>query len=77
MREENRRVLAENGRVILLERNAESILFDGSRPLSDNKEKWNALWQKRAPIYRAFADITITDFQSAEDACRRISEELK
>ncbi len=77
LRAENRRALAENGRVILLERPVDAIVFDGSRPLSDSREKWNELWKTRAPIYRAFADLTIADFQTAEEACRRIFEELK
>lgn len=77
LREENRGALAENGRVILLERNADAIVFDQSRPLSDTKEKWKALWKARAPVYRAFADLTVAEFQTAENACRRILEELE
>ncbi len=77
LREENRRALRENGRVILLERSADAIVFDPSRPLSDTREKWLSLWEQRKPVYRAFANVTVTDFQTPEEACRRIWEELK
>ena len=77
LREENRRALRENARVILLERDADAIVFDASRPLSDSKEKWNALWKVRAPIYRAFADIVAAGAQTPEEVCDQIVEELK
>lgn len=77
LRGENRRALWENGRVILLVRAADAVAFDQSRPLSDTKEKWAALWRAREPIYRAFADVTISGFASPDDACNRILEELK
>ncbi|MBE6529496.1 MAG: shikimate dehydrogenase [Ruminococcaceae bacterium] len=77
LREENRQALSENGYVILLERSADTIVFDQSRPLSDNPEKWDQLWQRRASVYRAFADLTVAEFQTAEEACRRILEGLE
>ena len=76
LRAENRRALLENGRAILLVRGAESVLLDETRPLSDTKEKWEALWQKREPIYREFADFTVSGFGTPEEACDRILEEL-
>lgn len=77
LRAENRRALRENGRVILLERPAETLLFDASRPLSDTREKWESLRREREPLYRAFADAVVSGFETPEDACRKILEELK
>ncbi len=77
LRDENRRALSENGRVILLVRGAESLSFSADRPLSDTREKWEALWKKREPVYRKFADITVSGFATPAEACNRILEELK
>lgn len=76
LRAENRRALLENGRAILLVRGAESVLLDETRPLSDTKEKWEALWKAREPIYRAVADVTVSGFDTPAEACDRILEEL-
>lgn len=75
LREENRRLLAENGCLIWIDRGADEILFDPSRPLSDTREKWEALWREREPIYRAAANLTVRGFRTPETATARILEE--
>ena len=74
LRAENRRALGENGAMILLERDADEIVFDPTRPLSDTREKWEALRQAREPVYRAAADLTVRGFRTPEQACDRILE---
>ena len=54
-REENLRLMKQNGIVVLLERKLENLATDG-RPLSaGGVEK---LWEEREPMYRRFADAT-------------------
>lgn len=77
LREENRRLLGENGLLIRLDRNADAITFDPSRPLSDTREKWEALRRAREPIYRMAADLTVRDFRTPEEACKQIMEETE
>ncbi len=77
LREENRRALAENGRLIWLDRDAGEIVFDPTRPLSDTREKWEALRCVREPVYRASADMTVRNFRTSQEACDRILEEYE
>ena len=77
LREENRRALAENGFLIWLDRNADEIRFDSSRPLSSTKEAWIGLKQEREPIYRAAADCTVRGFSEPREASKIILEEYQ
>ena len=77
LREENRRLLSENGYLIWLDRNANDIVFDSTRPLSDTQEKWEALRRVREPIYRAAADLTVRGFKTPTEAVGRILEVYK
>ena len=45
-------------RVLFIDRPPEKLTTDG-RPLSSTPEKLAALYEKRLPIYRATADITV------------------
>lgn len=75
LRAENRRMLAENGFLIWLDREPEETAFDPTRPLSDTREKREALRRVREPIYRAAADLTVQNFATPEEACNRIWKE--
>lgn len=77
LREENRRLLGENGLLIRLERSVDSLVFDPTRPLSDTREKWEALRRDREPIYRMAADLTIRNFRTPEEACKQIIKEME
>ena len=77
LREENRRLLGENGLLIRLERSVDSLVFDPTRPLSDTREKWEALRRVREPIYRMAADLTVRNFQTPEEACKQIIKEME
>lgn len=54
-RPENLRIMKQNGRIIFLERDI-NLLATKGRPLS--AEGVDKLWEKREPLYRAFADMT-------------------
>ena len=58
LREENRIAMRSCGRVLFIDRPPEKLTTDG-RPLSSTPEKLAALYEKRLPIYRATADITV------------------
>lgn len=66
LREENCQALVQNGTVIYLRVSVESILqrtlYDKSRPLlrtANKKERLEALYAERDPIYSSIADIVI------------------
>ena len=65
-RERNYPLLHQNGRIFWLQRNLESLPTDG-RPLSQAQEL-TEMYQKRAPMYKRFADHIIDNNGAAEDA---------
>lgn len=65
---ENRAALKQNGRVFFLERALDKLPAEG-RPLSVDLP---ALYEKRAPVYRAFADVVIRNDGEAEHAAQAI-----
>lgn len=58
LREENVRAMRQNGVVLMLERNIDALPMDG-RPLSSGRQALYAMWEARAPRYRAAADHII------------------
>ena len=72
LREENVTALRRNGRLILLERQAESLTPTADRPLADTREKMDRLWREREPVYRAAADFTVRPEGTPEEAAREI-----
>ena len=67
LKEENVRRLKQNGRMILLERPLDVLASTSSRPLSSTKERLEALYRERMPIYRAVADATVDLSASVEE----------
>ena len=59
LRQENVRYLRMNGKLILLDRPLDALSPTDDRPTADSVEKMRALYQKRAPFYRAAADKTV------------------
>ena len=59
MRPENVEVLKSFGQMILIERDLESLMPTGDRPLANNPEKIKTLYKERMPVYRSVADIII------------------
>ncbi len=81
--EENVQSLKRSGTIVLLdipvEVVAERLKYDTTRPLlarPDKNEAMKALYEKRDPLYRAAADITINADQSPMQVCMQIISEI-
>lgn len=75
LRVENVLRLKQSGRLIWLDRPLEALEPFGDRPLGDTLEKLRMLYTERCPIYRAAADLVISDTETPEAAARAILEE--
>lgn len=80
---ENVAVLKRSGRIVLLdvpvEVVAERLQHDTTRPLLNRPDKENAmreLYEKRLPLYRSAADITVDASQSPMQVCLEIISSL-
>lgn len=71
-RQENYPLLHQNGTIICLERDLDKLPKDG-RPISQSSDL-KELYQRRLPMYRAFADAMVDNNGSLEDTIRKISE---
>ena len=69
-REENYPLLHQNGTIYWLQRDI-SLLSTEGRPLSKSG-KLEQMWQVRKPLYAQFADYTIDNNKSPEDAVKAI-----
>ena len=81
LREENRRLLRESGRVIFLRRDPGEI-FDsvdmGERPLGQGeKQEFLDRFAQRLPIYESAAHRTVLEFSSPEATVNAILKALK
>lgn len=74
LREENYASLKQNGRIYRLCRDIENLPTEG-RPISQSTSL-SELYEKRRPYYEKFADVTIENSGSIEDAARRITEDF-
>lgn len=72
-RKENYPHLHQNGKIFWLRRDLEKLPADG-RPLSQ-KEGVQALYEKRKPLYEAFADVVVDNNGSLHDTCGTILKE--
>lgn len=73
-REENIDLLKKNGKLFFLNRKFEGLCADTSRPLSSNKEQLKALYKRRLPLYKKYADYTVYDFSSPENTANSVLE---
>ena len=69
-REENYRLLHQNGEIFWLQRDLSSLPSDG-RPLS-KQQGVQALYEKRLPLYQAFADFTVDNNRLPENTASEI-----
>lgn len=76
LKEENVRLLRQNGIVIYIERDLDSLSTNG-RPLSKSREELRKMYEKRDPVYRAAADHTVTNGDTVSDTVNCIAEILK
>ena len=67
LRPENVKSLKRNGKLYFLNAHVNRLQASDSRPLADTKEKIEALYRERLPIYRAAADVTVADMAAAAE----------
>ena len=73
---DNVRALARNGVLIFLDRSPEKLLAAPDRPLSSDPAKLAALYEKRYPLYRKAADITVPSDTPPESVAQAVWKEL-
>ncbi len=74
LREENYAPLHQNGVIFHLTRNLDALPTEG-RPVSQSTNL-TELWEKRKPLYQAFADRTVNNDGTLADTLEKITEEL-
>lgn len=72
LREENVRALKRNGRLFFIDAGLSRLRATDDRPLSDTEDKLTRLYNERINIYRATADLTVPDMETAEAAAEYI-----
>ena len=77
LRRENVDQLRSNGILVYLDRPIDSITPTSDRPLADGVEKIRALKEKRDPIYRAAADLTVPVRGTPEQTAIEVWEKIK
>ena len=71
---ENYPLLHQNGMIVWIDRKIEDLPTDG-RPLSV-AGKMKEMYEKRKPLYQAFADITVVNDKTVEEAADKIKEKI-
>ncbi len=74
LRESNVRHLAQNGKILFLDRDIEDIVPTPDRPLSMDREQLKKRYEERYPIYTSTADAVIKTKNSAEATAQYIAE---
>ena len=77
LRQENRRMLRQNGRLFWIDRPLEKLIPTGDRPLSGSEELLARRYLERYEIYREAADLRINDPKTAEEAAERIGKDYE
>jgi shikimate dehydrogenase len=75
VRPENRNLLKQNGRIVLVERGLDALSTEG-RPLSSSEDALRRLYEERQPIYRSLADIVVQNAKSPAEAVTALLGEL-
>ena len=66
LRAENLRCLKRNGRLYFIDADLSRLRATGDRPLSNTQDKLTRLYNDRIGIYRATADVTVSDLPTAK-----------
>jgi len=66
LREKNVRALKRNGKIFFIDAPLSRLRATDSRPLSNTEDKLKKLYAERLGIYRAVADVTVPDMETAE-----------
>lgn len=72
-RHENYLNLKQNGWIVFVDRDP-MMLETGGRPLSSSARAVHEMYERRLPLYREFADVTVPNNASPEDAVAQILE---
>lgn len=67
LREENLQALRRNGRLFFLDAPLSRLQATNDRPLSDTEDKLARLYRQRIEIYKATADVTVPNMETAEE----------
>lgn len=76
LREENVRRLSQNGIIIFIDRDIDSIVPTPDRPLSMNREQLKRRFDERYPIYVSTADVVAKAQQGAHKTAEHILERM-
>ena len=77
LREENVRLLSQNGKLFFLDADLNRLQATASRPLSDTPEKLQKLYAERIDIYRSTAHVIVPDLGTAEKEASYILSKRK
>ena len=77
LREENVRLLSQNGKLFFLDADLNRLQATASRPLSDTPEKLQKLYAERIDIYRSTAHVIVPDLGTAEKEASYIMKKQK
>lgn len=77
LREENVRLLSQNGKLFFLDADLNRLHATDSRPLSDTHEKLQKLYADRIDIYRGTAHVIVPDLGTAEKEAAYILSKRK
>lgn len=77
LREENVRLLRQNGKLFFLDADLNRLQATASRPLSDTLEKLQKLYAERIDIYRSTAHVSVPDLGTAEKEASYIMKKRK
>jgi shikimate dehydrogenase len=77
LREENISALRLNGVIVFIDRPLDQLKATDSRPLSDDREKLERLYEERYEIYKNTADIVVKTGGAKKDSAKKLWEALK
>lgn len=72
LREENVNCLKRNGKLFFINASLNRLKPTDDRPLSDNYEKLQKLYNDRLNIYKSTADITVPDMKTPDEVAEYI-----
>lgn len=73
-KEENMRYLKENGCVFFIDRDLDKLISTNDRPLSNDREKLQKLYEERYNLYIKYSDIIIKNNDDIQNAANEILE---
>ena len=72
LKEENIKMLKQNGILIFLNRDLDKLVATSDRPLSSNLDDLRKLFDYRYPLYKKYADVVVNDNQDIEKVIEEV-----